>query len=216
MKKKLYIYLIIYLVISGIVYVIQSKNSQNFGIELGTFMVVPIFSLLINIVFYTLLTILRYFKILKTDKVFVLSLKTSLIIILFLISIFLIGKYIESSNKEVVRNENPQNYIDKELITFINELNNHCPIIIDKTTVLENVETYNNIIQFNHKIIDRTVDDMDLEEFKSFMGPYLKNKVVTNPDFKKFKGRVVIFSYNYIDKNGVFVERFNVSPSDYN
>lgn len=214
MKARVIQYVSIYLLISFIIYFFNSQKTGIISTELGVFAVIPIFIILLNVLVFLVLFVLTFLKMVSRENLLSYVLKISFILVMVVFILFLFGKYSQSSNS-IGFIDTKTSYLDKDLLKFMNEVNENCPIVIDKVTKLDNVETYKNVIQFNHTITDRVVEDINLQELREFMLPMLKNKVTTNPDFKKFKNKKITFAYNYIDKNGVFIDKYLVTPEDY-
>ena len=106
--------------------------------------------------------------------------------------------------------------IDKELMKIASEINESCPIMIDRETQLNNtVSMPGKVLRYNYTMVTMLKDETDIEDFRAILEPMIFNLVKTQPDMQTLRENKVSFSYNYKDKDGFFLTDIKVKPSDY-
>ena len=97
------------------------------------------------------------------------------------------------------------------------EINDMCPIIVDKDTRLDNtVVLSNRKIQYNYTMVNHLAEDFDADYLDIEFVPNLINQVKTNPGLQLFRENDVTFSYYYQDKEGKFILNPIITPKMYN
>ncbi|MFC0878841.1 zinc-ribbon domain-containing protein [Saccharicrinis sp. FJH2] len=110
----------------------------------------------------------------------------------------------------------PTPTLDKVLAKTANEINKTCPVMVDQFTQLDNVAAMpNNCFQYNYTLIENTINEVNLDTAAKYVRPNIINNVKTNPDLKYFRDNDVTLIYNYRDKNGVFVVKYDITPETY-
>ena len=106
--------------------------------------------------------------------------------------------------------------IDNELVKMANQINENCPMVIDKETRLINVVALpNKKIKYNYSFINFThseIQDLNLLDLK----PNILEQYKTDPNMKSLTKYEVTAVYSYVDKNGHFIESFKITPEEYN
>ncbi|MCT4637871.1 MAG: hypothetical protein N4A72_09195 [Bacteroidales bacterium] len=99
----------------------------------------------------------------------------------------------------------PQSF-DDILKQASNEVNELCPMEVDKETRLNNtVILEGRIFQYNYSLINLHRDSIDVDFFKSSMKPLLLEKIKANPGLEIFTDKGVTMVHKYVDKNGELV-----------
>ncbi len=110
----------------------------------------------------------------------------------------------------------PKPTFDETMMQVASELNKTCPIMVDNETRLDNaIALPGNIFQYNYTLINMDKERIFIDEIKKYLEPQLVRNISTNPDFKSFRENKVTMSFNYVDKNGAFVIKINVTPDKY-
>jgi hypothetical protein len=108
------------------------------------------------------------------------------------------------------------NKIEDQLKEAANELNKSCPMMVDSETRLDNAMTFSgNEFQYNYTLINITTEDIENEQIVEVLKPLLLNNVATNPDLHFFRENDIIMTYYYKDKNGNFLAKIPITPTDY-
>jgi len=96
------------------------------------------------------------------------------------------------------------------------DMNKTYPIMVDQHTRLDNaVLLPNNEFQYSYTLVYMVKDSINLQAFENYMKPAILNGVRTNPDLKEYRDNKVTMSYNYKDKNGVFLTKISVTAEQY-
>jgi len=78
-----------------------------------------------------------------------------------------------------------QGMFDKAMAEAASELNEICPMMVDKETRLDNaVVLPGYIFQYNYTLVNLKKSDLDIEGFTNYLRPTIVNNVRTNPDLK--------------------------------
>ena len=105
---------------------------------------------------------------------------------------------------------------DKAMMQAASELNESCPIMVDRETRLDNaVAMPGKVFQYHYTLVNMLLADIDVATLTSNLTPQLINNVKTNPDLKAYRDNEVTMSYTYKDANGEFVAKISVTPQDY-
>jgi len=105
---------------------------------------------------------------------------------------------------------------DKQMMKAASEINKMCPIMVDKETRLDNaIALPNNVFQYNYTLINIEKDNINISELKEYLKPNILNTIKTNPDLKSFREHKTTMSYNYKDKNNVFLFKLSFTPEQY-
>ncbi|UOK41268.1 MULTISPECIES: zinc ribbon domain-containing protein [Flavobacterium] len=106
--------------------------------------------------------------------------------------------------------------IDKELAEVANEMNKTCPMKIDQFTTLKNTMALpNKTIQYTYTLDEITKAEVNMDTVKKYVFSGLLENVKTNPGMKLFRDNKVTLNYYYMDKNGVFVTEYQITPEMY-
>lgn len=106
--------------------------------------------------------------------------------------------------------------IDKLLVQTVSEINKSLPIQVDADTRLDNAGVLpGKAICYNYTLIKRTKDEVPVEQLQQVLSPKFINVIKTSPDLKLFREKGVTFSYNYWDKNAVFLFKIVITPEMY-
>lgn len=107
--------------------------------------------------------------------------------------------------------------IDKKLAEVSAEMNKTLPMMVDKDTQLDNaVAMPGKVLQYNYTLVAISASQVDTARLDEAFKPTLLNKVKTTPDMKPLREAGVTFIYNYRDKDGVMIVRYEFGPKDYN
>ena len=108
--------------------------------------------------------------------------------------------------------------LNKALVVAASELKENCPMMVDNETRLDNaVALPDNTFQYNYTLVSLAKEyiQMELEAIKNELLPGIVNNVKTNPDLVFFRENKTNISYNYRDRNGVFLLEIEVTPDMY-
>ena len=105
---------------------------------------------------------------------------------------------------------------DKQMTVMASEMNKRCPMMADEYTRLDNVVALpDNVFQYNYTLVNIQKSEVNIDTVKKYIEPRIINNVKTNPDLQSIRDHKVTMSYNYVDKNGVFVLKIAVTPDMY-
>ena len=106
--------------------------------------------------------------------------------------------------------------MEEALIKIANEVNKNSPLMIDRDTRFDNaISLPDNIFQYNYTLVNMEKSAVDTVEIITYLTPILINNARTNPDMKAFLQSEVTLSYSYKDKNGNYLFKIFVTPSQY-
>jgi hypothetical protein len=106
--------------------------------------------------------------------------------------------------------------VDRNLLSASNEMNKRCPVFIDKDTRLDStVAGPGKRLMYNYTLINFTAEQIQIQQFLSVLTPQIMNNVRTNPDMKEYRRHKITLVYSYKDKDGKFITRIEVKPTDY-
>ena len=104
----------------------------------------------------------------------------------------------------------------KVMVEASSEINKTCPLMVDQNTRLDNtMATPDNVLIYNYTLVNVEKQDIDIDEMKNFIEPNVINNMKTHPDMELYRDNRTTMTYNYKDKNGVFILKINVSPEKY-
>lgn len=105
---------------------------------------------------------------------------------------------------------------NEAMVEVANEINKTCPMMIDQDTQLDNTMALpNNTFVYNYTLVNLEKENIDIEAVKNFIEPKVVNNMKTSPDMKLYRENRTTMTYNYKDKNGIFVLKINVGPEKY-
>jgi hypothetical protein len=105
---------------------------------------------------------------------------------------------------------------DKQLANAANEINKICPIMVDSDTRLDNaISMPGKQFLYNYTLVNHKKSDIDITQLQENMRPLLINSIKTNDEMEIFKKNNVTLTYNYKDKEGVFLFKIVIGPEDY-
>lgn len=96
----------------------------------------------------------------------------------------------------------------------LSSINEHLPQMIDSETELLNAGFTNNIFSYNYKLISKEASAFDSATFITQMQKKLLKSVCAANEFKYFLSNDVSISFNYTDKQGIFITKILIMPSD--
>jgi hypothetical protein len=106
--------------------------------------------------------------------------------------------------------------IDKTMMSFANEFNKTCPIMIDAQTRIDNVIAIpGNIFQYNYTLLNLEKATADTLAIKNYLEKMIKNNIKTNPQMKYQREHNTTLNYYYKDKNGVYLFIISYTPDKY-
>lgn len=122
----------------------------------------------------------------------------------------------ENIDAETIDNPDSVKYYDQLNMKAASELNEYCPIMVDKETRLDNAMALpENILQYNYTLVNMEKAKTDISQLDNKLRPTLINTVKTNPDMKIFRDHKSTIGYSYKDKNGEFMFKILVTPDLY-
>lgn len=106
--------------------------------------------------------------------------------------------------------------IDKVMMAMASEINKSCPFMVDAETRLDNsIALPKNTFQYNYTLINVEIENVNLDEIKGQMEPYLIDLVKTNEQMKPLRTLKTTINYFYKDKAGKFLFMVSVTPDKY-
>ncbi|TKK68473.1 hypothetical protein FC093_10095 [Ilyomonas limi] len=106
--------------------------------------------------------------------------------------------------------------IDEQLVTTAEEVNKHCPLIVDSVTQLDNLMALpNHKLQYNYTFYKYNKADIDTVVLKNNMKESLINKLKTDPKLANFKENNVFIGASFYDMTGKYVCNLFVTPGEY-
>lgn len=106
--------------------------------------------------------------------------------------------------------------LQESLVASANEINKHCPIVVDSTTVLANAMALaGNQFIFNYTLVHLNKIDFDTVYFKNAMQAQLVNVITTNPSLKTMREDGIIFTARYSDSSLNYLCSITVGPWNY-
>ena len=105
---------------------------------------------------------------------------------------------------------------DETLKELAAELNKSCPTMIDSETELTSVVGMpNNELQYNYILVNYEKEGFDVQTFETNMRSIISNAIISNPDLKVFRDMKTTLSYQYNDKNGMYILKLSFQPDLY-
>jgi hypothetical protein len=122
----------------------------------------------------------------------------------------------ENIDAETADKPDSAKYYDQFNMKAASELNEYCPIMVDKETRLDNAMALpGNIIQYHYTLVNMEKAKTDISQLDDKLSPTIINIVKTNPDMKIFRDQKATVGYYYKDKNGEFLFEVLVTPDLY-
>lgn len=105
---------------------------------------------------------------------------------------------------------------DKVMMQVASEINQSCPIMIDRDTRLDNTLAMpSNVFKYNYTLVNLEKSDIDIDGLRDYLEPIILNTIKTNPEMEVFRDHKTTLSYNYRDKNGVFILKLDITSEQY-
>lgn len=96
------------------------------------------------------------------------------------------------------------------------EINSACPVQIDAATRLDSAQVVSEtVLQFNYTLTAASRDDVDLAQLEATTKPALIESVKTNSAMTDLRDHSITMVYNYRDRNGEYLLKIPVGPTDY-
>ncbi|WP_417884576.1 hypothetical protein [Zunongwangia sp.] len=106
--------------------------------------------------------------------------------------------------------------LEDQLIDAAQELNEVTPKKIDQDTRLDSASTVSDkIFKYHYTLVNLEKSEVNLNDLNNYMKTNLTESVKNTPELKQFRDNKVTMSYNYYDKNGVFITSINITPAMY-
>lgn len=98
------------------------------------------------------------------------------------------------------------NQIENNLHQAARELSKQAPLMLDEETRLEGVSVgIGEQLDFNYTLVQMSIDEIDVDEFKEMMTPHLHNVYTNDPRLKWFRDHGIIRNHIYKDQNGALI-----------
>jgi hypothetical protein len=105
---------------------------------------------------------------------------------------------------------------DKIMVSYANQINKNCPIMIDVNTRFDNATVLpGNVFQYNYTLVNMDKANINIDDLKNYMEPKVTNWVKTSPEMKALRDIKITFNYYYKDKAGVYLLTISVTPDKY-
>lgn len=105
---------------------------------------------------------------------------------------------------------------DKQMMRIASEVNESCPIMIDKETRLDNTIAFpGKTLQYNYTLINTIKDSVDTDIMEEYLKPMILNSIKTNPDLKFLRDNNATMAYNYRDMDGEHLLKLSFTPDQY-
>ncbi|MEZ0539481.1 hypothetical protein [Fibrella arboris] len=96
------------------------------------------------------------------------------------------------------------------------EINSACPVQIDPATRLDSAQVLSEAaLQFNYTLTTASRGEVDLVQLEATTKPALIESVKTNTAMNDLRDHSITMVYNYRDKNGEYLLKIPVTPTDY-
>ena len=96
------------------------------------------------------------------------------------------------------------------------EINRSCPVQVDAGTRLDSAQVLSDTeLQYNYSLISATREEFDVAKLEAITKPMLIDAVKTNTALADLRDHSITIVYNYRDKDGQFLLKIPVTPSDY-
>jgi hypothetical protein len=119
-------------------------------------------------------------------------------------------------SKFVVNYFNDSMSFDEQLMQVSQEINKHCPFMIDQDTRLDNtIGGPGNSFTYNYTLVNYFAEEVDVDELKERIEPQMIMNIKTSPDMEQFRENNVTLLYKYRDKAGNFIFEIKISPGKY-
>lgn len=106
--------------------------------------------------------------------------------------------------------------MQEELEKIAQNINAHCPIIIDQTIRIDSCQALpNNVLEYNYTILFIDATRINRHEFKDEMRNTLLYNLQNNSDMKNLIDNEVTLIYSCKDENGKSLGNLTLSPEDY-
>jgi hypothetical protein len=106
--------------------------------------------------------------------------------------------------------------IEQALESTASEMNKRAPMMADKETRLDKTTTApNKTLVYHYTLINLRAADVQKDLFVKQLRPNIIANYKSHPDMKTLREKGVTLAYEYSDKAGVPIARFEVSPKDF-
>lgn len=107
-------------------------------------------------------------------------------------------------------------FLDKAMMAMASEINKSCPLMVDAETRLDNSTALaENTFQYNYTLINVDVENVNPEEMKQTLEPYLIDHIKNNQQMELFRKLKTTINYAYKDKAGKFLFMVSITPDKY-
>ena len=110
----------------------------------------------------------------------------------------------------------PKMGIDGELIKMVKEINKKTPIMVDSTTRLDNVEALpGKRFQYNYSITNAEKSNLDTNIILSTTKKNMIEILKSNPKNAYLRDNNIDIFVKYLDKNGAYVCKLELTSNEY-
>jgi len=108
----------------------------------------------------------------------------------------------------------PSAKIDRSLMKAASQINENCPIMIDKETRLDNAFGGDNKITYNYTLVNVLKDEINLKIFATDIRPIVIQNFKNIPESHEMFRQGVTLICRYKDKNGFFLTDISITKND--
>jgi hypothetical protein len=105
---------------------------------------------------------------------------------------------------------------DIEVLMLAEEMDSHCPVMIDFETRLDKVNALaDNTLHFNCSFIYSIKDSLSVDKLKNNLEPIILNNIKRSPILSKYLDKNLTWIYSYYDKRGDFIFKLTYTPDQF-
>lgn len=106
--------------------------------------------------------------------------------------------------------------MDQALARTASEINKSLPMMADQETRLDTTSPApNKTLIYHYTLINMRAADVQKETFVTTLRPKIVTTYKTSPSMKMLRDNGVTLEYQYYDKEGAFVAKFDAGPKDF-
>lgn len=106
--------------------------------------------------------------------------------------------------------------IDRALEITADQMNKSAPVMVDAETRLDKTTTApNKTLVYHYTLVNTKKASIQPDVFQTKLRPGVIANYKTNAQMKTLRDNNVTLEYQYVDKDGVEVAKFAVSPKDF-
>jgi hypothetical protein len=106
---------------------------------------------------------------------------------------------------------------EQRLLKVVSDLNQKCPMTLDKETELEGVAILKDSLEviYTCVLINSIKDSVSISDFREHIEPIVMSNTRDSLEFRPFRAKNMTVSYVYKDKNGDFILKISIPSEKY-